>query len=226
MEPVDPSPSADPKPTSRSGAKPPRPPGSRPSLSLVRLALGFYGLLTGIAVLWRGLASGVSILYVDSAAAARGVDWVRDPAAGLLAGLIIIGISREFTRHTEVGERLARVLARTLGPLSWWEIIVLASVSGVAEEAFFRGALQVQVGLFAASLLFGLAHLVPRREWLPWTGFALLAGLLLGWLFAATGNLVAPIITHVLVNAVNLHLLARDYGEEGERGSGQNDSSS
>jgi membrane protease YdiL (CAAX protease family) len=57
--------------------------------------------------------------------------------------------------------------------------------------------------------VFGLAHLPPRRALWSWTGFALLAGLLLGALFAATGNLVAPITAHAAINAVNLRLLTR-----------------
>ncbi len=84
--------------------------------------------------------------------------------------------------------------------------------SGLAEEMFFRGALQPQVGWLVASLLFGLLHFIPRRELLAWTGFALLVGSLFGALFLWTGNLVAPVVAHVLVNAVNLPMLIRDYG--------------
>ena len=123
----------------------------------------------------------------------------------------MILLSRELTRRTDFGEQLARVLAQALGPLGNGAILVLALLSGVAEELFFRGALQVEVGYLPACLLFGLAHFVPRREWLPWSGFALAAGVLLGWLFEATGNLLAPILAHVLVNAVNLWTLNRDY---------------
>jgi membrane protease YdiL (CAAX protease family) len=54
-------------------------------------------------------------------------------------------------------------------------------------------------------------HFVPRREFLPWTGFSVAAGFLLGWLFESTGNLVAPIAAHALVNGVNLSLLVRRY---------------
>jgi membrane protease YdiL (CAAX protease family) len=88
---------------------------------------------------------------------------------------------------------------------------VLALSSGIAEEALFRGALQPVVGLVWASLLFALAHLVPRRELLPWSLFSLAAGFLLGGLYAATGNLVAPIVAHVVVNAANLRRLSRDF---------------
>jgi membrane protease YdiL (CAAX protease family) len=100
------------------------------------------------------------------------------------------------------------VLGAALGPLSTRDCLVLALLSGIAEEALFRAALQPDVGLVAASLLFGLAHLAPRRELAPWTLFAVAAGLLFGALFDATGNLVAPCVAHFLVNAINLRRLA------------------
>jgi membrane protease YdiL (CAAX protease family) len=115
-----------------------------------------------------------------------------------------------------MGRVLAEHLAGILGPLSGTQVVILALASGVGEEAFFRGALQPRVGLVAASLLFGLAHLVPRRELLPWAGFALLAGVLLGALFEYTGNLLAPTLAHVVVNGVNLCWL----GRAGARGPG------
>jgi membrane protease YdiL (CAAX protease family) len=82
----------------------------------------------------------------------------------------------------------------------------------VAEETFFRGALQPTLGWLPASLIFGLVHFAPRRELLPWTGFALCVGMVLGALFESTGNLVAPIVAHVGINAVNLRRLVVRYG--------------
>jgi membrane protease YdiL (CAAX protease family) len=113
-----------------------------------------------------------------------------------------------------VGEELALGLAAIVGRRSVVECIALALVSGVAEEAFFRGALQPRVGWVAASLIFGVVHFVPRRELLPWTVFAIAAGFLLGGLFEATGNLVAPVVAHVAINAVNLWLLGNRYAPE------------
>ncbi len=116
-----------------------------------------------------------------------------------------------------MGRALAQRLAEILGPLSGAQVVVLALASGLAEEAFFRGALQPRVGLVIASLLFGLAHLVPRRELAPWAGFAALAGVLLGALFDYTGNLLAPAIAHVLVNGVNLRWLSEPPHDRSER---------
>ena len=114
-------------------------------------------------------------------------------------------LSRQLTQRTRVGERLAQACAAVLGPLSLGECWLLALVSGVAEEAFFRGALQPQVGLLAASLLFGAAHFVPRRELLRVDARSRSRrALLLGWLFDATGNLLAPVVAHAGINGVNL----------------------
>ena len=176
--------------------------------SLVRIALLFYGALLGAALAWAWLA-GRSLLWASPDAAQRGISPLVDIGAGLLAAVIVVLLSRQLTERTRVGERLAQSLRAVLGPLSLGECWLLALVSGVAEEAFFRGALQPQVGLLAASLLFGAAHFVPRRELLLWTVFSIAAGLLLGWLFDATGNLVAPVVAHAGINGVNLRQLTR-----------------
>jgi membrane protease YdiL (CAAX protease family) len=129
-----------------------------------------------------------------------------------LAAGAVITLSHVLTWATGWGQRLAEALASLLGPLGLSTCLLLAAVSGIAEEALFRGALQPRVGLVAASLIFGLAHFVPRREYAPWTVFSVAAGLLLGLLFEATGNLVAPIVAHAGINAVNLRLLSTRYG--------------
>ena len=173
---------------------------------LVRRALLFYGAFLALAALWRVGFQQESLVL---ASAADTVHWLRDPLLGLAAGALVIWGSAELTARTEMGRTLARILAEALGPLRLRDCLVLAVASGVGEEALFRGALQPQVGLVWASVLFALAHLVPRRELLPWSVFALAAGLLLGGLYAATGNLVAPVVAHVAINAVNLRRLSR-----------------
>jgi membrane protease YdiL (CAAX protease family) len=176
---------------------------------LLRLAVIAYGLLAAISLAWNGWA-GRPWAYLDASASARGVDWSGDLAAGLAAAVAVIAVSQLITARTRWGAALAEELARALGPLTLFECAALAALSGFAEEAFFRGALQPRLGWLGASAVFGLAHAAPRRTLWPWTGFALAAGLLLGALFAATGNLVAPIAAHAAINAVNLRLLTRD----------------
>lgn len=138
--------------------------------------------------------------------------WLRDPVLGLAAGALVIWISAEVTRRTRIGQALARALGAAIGRLERRHCIALAATSAIGEEAFFRGALQPEVGLVWASIAFALAHLVPRRELLPWCAFSLAAGLLLGGLYDATGNLVAPVVAHFAINAVNLERLSREFG--------------
>ncbi len=174
------------------------------------MAVVLYALLLGVALLWAGL-SGDSLFYLSPEAELRGVRPLRDAGLGIAAGVLVILLSDQLTRRTRSGENLARALGRLLGRLTLAECALLAAVSGVAEEAFFRGVLQPRIGLLAAALIFGLAHFVPRRELAPWALFALAAGLLLGILFESTGNLVAPAVAHASINAVNLRLLSERY---------------
>ncbi|NNL67843.1 MAG: CPBP family intramembrane metalloprotease [Myxococcales bacterium] len=208
-------PSQEPDPQDPSGG-PVEPP--EPVARLVRPALVFYGILLGLAVLWRSVWYGEPLLYASEAAARAGLDPLRDLAIGLLAAGAVIGLSHQATVHTRSGRALARGLADLLGPLGPGAIAVLALTSGVAEEAFFRGALQPRVGWVVASVVFGLVHYVPRPEFRLWTLFSVAAGFLLGFLFEATGNLVAPVVTHVVINAVNLNLLVRGVGFSDEPG--------
>jgi membrane protease YdiL (CAAX protease family) len=187
-------------------------PDAPPDAHFVTLGLCFYGLVGAAAVIWRIGFYHESILYANAAAEQAGLSPVRDLALGLLAGGLLIAISDWMTRATAWGERLARAMAEVLGRLSLPDALLLALASGLAEEAFFRGALQPRVGWLVASVIFGCAHFIPRREFLPWTAFALVAGVIFAALFEGTGNLIAPVTAHVVVNAVNLPWLIRRYG--------------
>jgi len=182
-----------------------------PAEALVRTAAIFYAVLLAAAWGWSALA-GESLIFASGPAAERGVDAWWDPGLGLVAALLVILLSDQLTRLTAAGATLAQSLGSLLGRLTWPQCLWLAAWSGLAEEAFFRGALQPRVGLIAASLLFGLAHLVPRRDLWPWSIFAVVVGLLLGVLFEATGNLVAPVVAHAGINAINLRLLSQRHG--------------
>jgi hypothetical protein len=199
----------DPQPEENREAPVVAPGGREPSI--VQLALLFYGALFAVALAWS-IWSGRSILYATPAAAEDGVSLLLDVGLGLAVAAATIALSRKITECTRWGDAMSRALAELLGRRSLRDCIVLAVSSGVAEEAFFRGALQPALGWLLASLIFGLVHLAPKRELLPWTGFALCAGLVLGALFEITGNLVAPVVAHVGINAVNLRRLTVRYG--------------
>jgi len=178
--------------------------------SILKLALLFYGGLLAVALAWSAWR-GRSLLYVSRAAAEQGIAPLLDGAVGLAVAAAVIALSRQITERTHWGDEMGRALAGLLGRPSPRECVALGLASGIAEEAFFRGALQPSLGWLLASLVFGLVHFAPRRDLLPWTGFAFGAGMLLGALFEVTGNLVAPVVAHVVINAVNLRRLVLRY---------------
>ena len=184
-----------------------------PGPNFVRTGLLFYGAMAVLAVVWRTGLYDEPIFYDSQESSTSGLLWGRDLGLGLILGLAIVLLSNLMTRMTTWGENLARAMAKALGPISTADAILLAFASGLAEEMFFRGAMQPRLGFVATSLLFGFVHFVPRREFLPWTGFALVVGFILGAVFGYTGNLIAPVTAHFVVNAVNLPMLIKRYGE-------------
>ena len=187
-----------------------------PPFRLVRVGLYFYAGLMAAALVWRMGLFGEPIFFASAADRVAGIRFGRDLMAGLAAGIALVVLSFLASAHTRWGDALARDLAAAIGPLGFPNAVLLAFASGLAEEIFFRGALQPRVGLVVASVLFGCMHFVPRRTLFPWTIFALFAGLLFGALFTWTGNLLAPVTAHVVVNAVNLPLLERHFGSRPE----------
>lgn len=184
---------------------PASPAGEADSARLVGVAIVFYGLLFAAALAWARLESRPLVFRSQGVE----VSWLRDVSLGLLTAAALVGASRALTVATCAGRALADALARVLGRPGLGVCLALAAISGIAEEGFFRGALQPRVGLVVASALFAAAHFAPRREFLPWPFFAFAAGLAFGALFDATGNLVAPVVAHAGVNAWNLHWLAK-----------------
>jgi membrane protease YdiL (CAAX protease family) len=87
--------------------------------------------------------------------------------------------------------------------------VSLAVISALAEELFFRGALQAAIGFLPAAVLFALMHAGPGKGFRVWTLFALAGGLALGALVALRGPLGGAIVAHLMVNGVNLVRLAR-----------------
>lgn len=183
----------------------------------VPTALLFYAALAAAAWIWRTGLGGEALFYSSTEAAARGTRVLVDVGSGAAVAAALIAVSRLLTRRSVAGRALAVELGRVLGALPTWQTVVLALASGIGEELFFRAALQPRVGLWLASLLFGLAHLLPSWPLALWSLFAGLAGLLFGLLFDATGNLLAPVTAHVLVNALNLRWLVRRYAPSGSR---------
>ena len=89
------------------------------------------------------------------------------------------------------------------------DLILVSVFSGLAEEVFFRGAVQPEFGLVVAALAFGIVHIGPDRRYLIWTVWAILAGFLFGFLYRFSGGLLAPVVAHSLHNAATFLLWKR-----------------
>jgi uncharacterized protein len=171
----------------------------------------FYGALVVAAALWNGLR-GRALLPLGDSVPASVLIGVATAAGTVSLGLLVY-------RVVPVLRRLADELAPLLVDGADRTNLVLVSVfSGVAEEIFFRGAVQPEFGLVVASLAFGVLHVGPDRRYLVWTVWAVLAGFLYGLLFAWTGGLLAPIVAHVLHNAATFLLWKRSRRGAGAKG--------
>ncbi|MEM6456914.1 MAG: type II CAAX endopeptidase family protein [Acidobacteriota bacterium] len=175
----------------------------RGTSAVYRAAWVTYLLLALGGVVWLGVERDGPItldLFISPSG------WAFDALIGLAAGGGLLLLWRALATLPS-GARLESQIAQLLGPLAPGEALALAVVSGVAEEFFFRGAMQTAWGWGWATLIFGLLHTGPGRDFRLWTFFALLAGGVFAWLTIWRGTLMPAILAHVLVNAVNLRRL-------------------
>ena len=106
-------------------------------------------------------------------------------------------------------------LQLVLKPLVLPDLIWLGLLPGMSEELLFRGVMLPAVGLnttgvVASSLLFGILHLSGPQQW-PYVVWATAVGLLLGFSALATGNLLVPIVAHIVTNLLSSYLWKLDH---------------
>ena len=180
-------------------------PEALPGDQLYRIAWVFYLFLAIGGALWVGARSGTIRLelFVDAAG------WWVDLGLGLAAGGLLLLLWQAGLRLLPSASSLESKLGEILKGVDTPEVIALALLSGFAEELFFRGAVQGAWGWPLATLLFALLHVGPGAAFRSWTVFAGVAGLLFAMLMLWRGNLLAPVVAHVLVNAINLGRLTR-----------------
>ncbi len=172
------------------------------------LALAVFGLeaLMIPPVWWWGLRKyGVG----PKALGLQRPRWLRSLT---YAGLAFVAILAVNVGWTWVMERYGLpgqpdlVLVFGEGPLGMLAALLAAGIiAPVAEEIFFRGFLfaglrdrwGLAAGLVLSSVIFGLVHLTPGVM-VP----IILMGMLLAWLYQATGSLWPPILLHGVYNAV------------------------
>lgn len=130
----------------------------------------------------------------------------------LLTTVLVAGIhllSLEWMKRSAVARRCGEEVVEMLGHLTHRDTFLLAVASGVGEELLFRGFLMNETGLWVSSLVFGIVHVPPNRNWLAWPVFAAAMGLLLGWLCLASNTLIWAMVLHAGINYLNLRLILR-----------------
>jgi membrane protease YdiL (CAAX protease family) len=173
---------------------------------MVVIIVFFYLLLAllGIALtIWREssrVAFDAFALPTDA--------WMLPVGASLV---IVLGVHLFFVRAVERWEmfkKSARDIRIWLGDLSEREMLIVSISSALGEEFFFRGWLLNETGLIISSVIFGLVHLPPNRNWYYWPFFAALMGVCLGSVCLWTDTLVYAFAIHAGINFLNLRRMA------------------
>ena len=166
------------------------------------VALGIVGclylmMLVG-AVAWLWLSDRLPALS-ESALGRYGI-W---PAAavglgGGLLGTALLGVAGRLNSVRRCGERVVSLL----GPLGESQILALSLLSAVAEEMFFRLAVQEAFGMPVAVALYVLLNTGPGF-W-AWSWIALAAAILFSGLVQLGFGLLAATAAHAIINYLSL----------------------
>jgi hypothetical protein len=107
-------------------------------------------------------------------------------------------------------------LELVIKPLTWVDLIWLGLLPGLSEEMLFRGVMLPAIGLtwfglLISSACFGVLHFSGAQHW-AYVIWASIIGVVLGYSALATGNLLVPIVAHILTNLISGCLWKWDKG--------------
>lgn len=98
-------------------------------------------------------------------------------------------------------------LALVLKPLHWPDLLWLGLLPGLSEELLFRGVMLPAIGLNWIGILvsgasFGVLHMSGVQQW-TYVVWATAIGIILAIGAVATGNLLVPVVAHIVTNLVS-----------------------
>jgi len=137
-------------------------------------------------------------------------------ATGPMLILLAICVLSRSKGIVQVREFVRDSIGPYLSECRWYDIVLLAMLAGICEEAFFRGFLFLWIqqwnpvlAVMITNLLFGLAHAVTA----VYAMLAAFLGLYLTALMAAdpTPNLLIPITAHSFYDLIAFMVVIRDY---------------
>ncbi|MEH1853358.1 MAG: CPBP family intramembrane glutamic endopeptidase [Nostoc sp.] len=94
-----------------------------------------------------------------------------------------------------------------LKPLALPDLIWLGLLPGLSEELLFRGVMLPALGsdftaVIVSSLCFGILHFSGSQQW-PYVIWATIVGIILAYSALLTGNLLVPIVAHIITNWIS-----------------------
>ena len=137
-------------------------------------------------------------------------------AAGLAVTNLVL-LHRPSGPWRRVRVAVDEVLVPTFSALVPWQMVLVSVAAGVSEELFFRGWLQPLLGLPAASVVFGLAHVAGPRM-LAFGVWAMGMGVAMGGLAFMTGGLLASMTAHACYDVLAFHYLSAEARRQGKEG--------
>lgn len=183
------------------------------------------GRLTLLAVLTQAGLAGVAL--AGASVTGLRVRWGSErPAmavglglavAAALAAINLVLLHRPSGPWRRVRVAVDEVLVPTFSALTSWQMVIVAVAAGVGEELFFRGWLQPVLGLPAASVAFGLAHVAGPRM-LAFGVWAMGMGVVMGGLALVTGGLLASMTAHACYDVLALHYLSAEARRHRKQG--------
>ena len=135
----------------------------------------------------------------------------QDLLLGIGLGLIITILSSLAYRLLPNYRKSADYyLEMVLKPLAIPDLIWLGLLPGLSEELLFRGVMLPALGadhlaVIVSSLCFGVLHLSGPQQW-PYVIWATLIGVILGYSALLSGNLLLPIVAHIVTNLLSSYL--------------------
>lgn len=165
---------------------------------LVAMAVTAVVLLV-VARLWTAFGS-VSALTVHFSALAL----LQGAGLGVfitLVSALVYWLWQGYRRSAE------QYLQLVLKPLAWSDLIWLGLLPGLSEELLFRGVMLPALGfnvlaLLISSACFGVLHYSGTQNW-SYVVWASIIGLILGGATLLSGNLLVPVVAHILTNWVS-----------------------
>jgi membrane protease YdiL (CAAX protease family) len=135
----------------------------------------------------------------------------QDFVLGIGLGIIITIFSAIAYRLSPAYRKSADYyLELVLKPLALPDLIWLGLLPGLSEELLFRGVMLPALGadhtaVIVSSLCFGVLHLSGADQW-PYVIWATIIGIILGYSALLSGNLLVPILAHILTNLLSSYM--------------------